>query len=128
MAKTGVVYLNIEQRKKLDIAFRNKKIRKYSVATAGVLIFLSFCILFLFMALPSDVKNKENIKGVVISLSATPSLYGNKPSMVVKLQNNKEIRVPMRNGLIFKRGSEVELKKVTLSSGMNLYSFIKYLP
>ena len=119
--------MNKEQKKKLDRAFRKEKIRKYSIAIAGVLIFLSFCFFVLYLSIPKEIKDIQKMTGVTIKISATPSRYGNNAAMIVKLNDGQEVRVALRNGITYRPNSKVELKKTTTTTGFSTYKFINYL-
>jgi len=118
--------MNKEQKAKLDKAFKKEKLRKYTIAVAGVSIFLAIGFIYLFSLLPQEIDTTENLTGITVRLTATPTQFGNNTAMVVKLIDGQTIRLAITGGMIYKPNSKVNLKRFTSTSGEQKYQFINY--
>ena len=126
MPKSTGVYLNKEQRNKLYKIERKAKVKKYLIAMAGISIFLAFCSIFIFVAIPQKVHDKQNITGKTVKITGTPTKHGTNTAMIVELENGKNIRLGIPETMTYKPNAKVNIKAYKTSSGAQMYQLINY--
>lgn len=109
-----------------DKEYLKEKRKKSIIIGAGVVVFISFCALIMYLSLPENMPASENIQGVITSSTTIDTANGKSPAVIIKLNNGEEITLLEADGLTFKENASVVLKKVSSTAGIDTYLFINY--
>lgn len=111
-----------------------KELRKEELKaklTKPLLVFatiaLGLFILWIASPQPPEFKS-ELFTATTIRQTPVSAGYGYDFAMIVKLENDEEIRIPMKTRTKFKANARVELKKITnIEDNSISYEFSRYL-
>ena len=110
-----------------DKEYEKAERKKLALIASGVIVFLSFCVLILYLSLPEHMPGTENIHGYIASETTIDTENGSSPAVSIKLENGREVTLLIKDGLVFKQDAKISLKKVTSTAGKDSYQFINYV-